>query len=370
MIDLFRPYVNAQAQHNVAHTLTYREQDGRLYIGEGPRVAEFEREFAALTGVSRVLALNSCTSAIDLALHLCGVGPGDDVITTPMTCSATNTHIVLRGARPVWADVDPITGLIDPECVRRQLTPRTRAVIAVDWAGRRCDYERLRYVLRDACFDDVPIIQDAAHSLTAGLGGDYVCFSFQAIKHLTTGDGGALITPHHCHERARLLRWYGLDRTQGESFRCSQNIGEAGFKYHMNDIAASMGLGNLPDVPKIVARHRENAAYYHQALAGCPGVTLPPPDDSSAWWLYTLLTDGRDELIERLASKGIESSPVHTRNDKHSAFNFPNGPLPGVDAFASRELAIPTGWWVTNQERERIADAVVAWAGSRSGALV
>ena len=365
MIDLFRPYMSDRARANALDVLT-PSPDGRLFIGEGERVAEFERRFAAFVAAPRpVLALNSCTSAIDLALHLCGVGPGDEVITTPMTCSATNTHIVLRGAVPVWADVDPITGLIDPSDVARKVTADTAAIIAVDWAGRACDYAALRSIS-----DSVPVIQDAAHSLGGAVGGDYVCWSFQAIKHLTTGDGGALLAPEWDYDRARLLRWYGLDRTQGESFRCSQNIREVGFKYHMNDIAAAIGLGNLLDMPTILDRHRSNAELYHGLLAGTPGVTLPPHDPRASWWLYTVLTDDRDSLMAYLAARGVASSPVHTRNDKHAAFHYPRGPLPGVDAFAARELAIPVGWWLSADDIRTVAGHVREWAMAQRMAAV
>jgi len=363
VIDLFRPYVDERARVLVDATLRANEL-GRTYIGEGPRVAEFEAAFAReieLRGAP-ILALNSCTSAIDLALHLCGVGPGDEVITTPMTCSATNTHIVLRGATPVWADVDPITGLIDPMDVDDKTTEKTKAIIAVDWAGRRCNYEALKDIWQyQNPVNRIPIIQDAAHTPFAS-GGDYTCDSFQAIKALTTGDGGALLVPPGQYERARLLRWYGLDRTQGESFRCSQNIQSAGFKYHMNDISASIGLGNLPELKRIVQAHRDNAAYYHRNLDGLSGVTVPPSDPDSAWWLYTLLVDDRDSFIAHMAQAGIECSPVHSRNDRHDAFHFPNGPLPGVDSFAAHEVAIPVGWWLGIWERATIVSQVHSWA--------
>src|SRR3990172_2870121 len=136
MIDLFRPLMNWKAADMVADTLSYKE--GKCYIGEGPRVADFEQRFARMVGVNKVLATNSGTSAIDLALHLCDVGPDDEVITTPMTCSATNGQIITRGAIPIWADVDPYTGLIEPNDVARKITRGTKAIIGVDWGGKLC----------------------------------------------------------------------------------------------------------------------------------------------------------------------------------------------------------------------------------------
>lgn len=367
MIDLFRPFMAPEAAAMVAKTLT-PDTESRLYVGEGPRVQEFEQAFGQLVGFSspNPLALNSCTAALDLALHLIGVSRGDEVITSPMTCTATNGVIVNRGAKLVWADVDPATGLIDPKDVERKVTKRTKAIMAVDWAGRSCDYHYLRNVA-NALPPRMPVIQDAAHNLLVDPNnhGDYVAWSFQAIKHLTTGDGGALVVPTGQYARAKLLRWYGLDRESSADFRCAQNITEAGYKYHMNDIAASIGLANLPYARRIVSQHRANAAWYGLALRGAPGLTLPPSGDGGSWWLYTVLVDNRDSFIAYLAERGVMASPVHRRNDVHSAFYFPNGPLPGVDVFASREVAIPVGWWVTDKDREHVAAAVLEWAHSR-----
>lgn len=343
MIPLFKVFMAPEAALNVASVLASG------YIGQGPQVEVFEVELAHLLGTD-VLTTNSCTSAIDLALHLIGIRAGDEVITTPVTCTATNSPIVNRGATPVWADVDPLTGLIDPADVARKVTRHTKAIMAVDWGGALCDYTALRR-------HGIPIIQDAAHSLTAGVGGDYVCYSFQAIKHLTTGDGGALITPPDQMERARLLRWYGLDRRSKADFRCEQNIIEVGYKYHMNDIAAAIGLANLPHMEHVIADHRRNTVFYDRAF----NRQSPRP---SACWLYTLLVDDRPGFISYMADCGIQCSPVHARNDHHSAFYFPISDLLGVDYFASRNVAIPVGWWLSDSDRRAVVNAVQAWGGA------
>jgi dTDP-4-amino-4,6-dideoxygalactose transaminase len=377
-VPLFKVFMDPTAGYHVTETL----KSG--YIGQGNQVETFERAFGDLIGAPEPpLSVNSCTSALDLALHLCGVGPGDEVISTPMTCTATNTGIVNRGARVVWADVDPVTGLIDPEDVGRKVTKQTVAVIGVDWAGRVAEYPAIRRSI-GAAAPEVPTIQDAAHSLLAEpndfcaqfvpWGGDYICWSFQAIKHLTTGDGGALLTPHGTYldpmgnamERARLLRWYGFDRRSSKSFRCEQDIEETGFKYHLNDIAATIGLANIRHMPRIVGQHRANAAYYHEALKHLEPITLPPPDPGSAWWLYCILTPERDAFIEFAKERGVEASPVHSRNDRMTAFRRacanPDTPLPGVDYFASHEVAVPVGWWLTDDDRAHVAGVVHAWA--------
>lgn len=352
-VPLFRVAMHPDAGARVAETLASG------YVGEGKKVAEFEAAFGQLAGAPGVLAVNSCTAAIDLALHLCGVNIGSEVITTAMTCTATNGPIVNRGGTPIWADVDPITGLIDPQDVARKVTPRTKAVIAVDWGGRPCDYDALRRAA-----PGIPIIQDAAHRLYASNpGGDYVCFSHGPIKHLTCGGyGGSLLTPSSQRERARLLRWHGLDRESKADFRCDQDIHEAGYRYHLTDDLATVGLANLELATANVREAVRNADYYNHALRDLPGITLQPMCWESDAWLYTLLADDRDGLMAALADEGIASSPVHARNDKHPAFNFPNGPLPGLDSFSAHELAIPVGWWVTPEARERIASTISAFA--------
>jgi len=363
VVDLFRPFMSDEARKLSNECLT-PDQDGRLMVGEGPRAQEFEKAFGSFVGLEtpRPLLTNSCTSALDLACHLIGIEDAE-VISTPITCTATNGVLVNRKATIVWADVDPITGLISPDDVARKITRHTKAIMAVDWGGRSCDYKALRS-------HGLPVIQDAAHNILVDPSnhGDYVAWSFQAIKHLTTVDGGALLVPGGQHERARLLRWYGLDRESGSSYRCSQNIQEAGFKYHMSDATASLGLGNLPYVRQNVATQRWHAQWLSHALRLHPIVTLPPDDPKGSWWLYTVLVEDRDDFMAYLAEQGIDSSPVHARNDTHAAFHYPNGPLPGVDSFAAREVAIPIGWWLSQQDLEKIAGSI--WAYSRERVAV
>jgi dTDP-4-amino-4,6-dideoxygalactose transaminase len=378
LIDLFRPYMAPEARDAVAEVLTPDDQ-GRVYCGQGPKVDAFERALKReLDGEREILTLNSCTSALDLALHLCHLEAGYAVISTPMTCSATNSPVITKGGEVAWADVDPLTGLIDPESVGRILEREDpgiiKAVIAVDWAGRMPDYNRLREVCRPF---GVPIIEDAAHAPLATfngryqtrVGGDYIAWSFQAIKHLTTGDGGALQCPdRETTERARLLRWYGLDRRSKADFRCEQDITEVGFKSHMNDLNAAIGLANLPHLGDIVHKHRGHARFYDKVLGDLPPerVTLPPPDPGSSYWLYTLLVDDRDSFQTYLLDKGIATSQVHRRNDHHTAFQAAEHPAsdarPGLDAFAAKQVSIPVGWWLTAEDLGDIAEAVREWA--------
>jgi dTDP-4-amino-4,6-dideoxygalactose transaminase len=358
MIPLFKVFMHSQAIENAKEVLASG------YIGQGPKVEEFEKQLSAYMSGAEVLTVNSCTSALDLALHLCGVGPGDHVVTTPQTCTATNTMIVNRGAHPIWADIDPSTGNIDAEDVKHRITPKTKAIMAVDWGGRSCDYGTLKSY-------GLPVIEDAAHATgttrggihVARSGGDYVCFSFQAIKHLTTGDGGGLIVPSDQIGRARLLRWYGLDRRTKASFRCEQNIEECGYKYHMNDIAAAIGIGNMIDLPTIVSQHNEHARRYCDALGGIPGLRVPAYDAESSWWIYSLLVPDPRAFMARMGAQGIDTSPVHARNDTHDAFARAScvspRPLPGVDEFTAGHVAIPVGWWLTDAELQHVITSTI-----------
>jgi dTDP-4-amino-4,6-dideoxygalactose transaminase len=336
------------------------------YIGEGPRVVEFEQALSDfLLCEPQILCTNSCTSALDLAYHLIGLGEGDEVISTPMTCLATNMPLALRKCKIVWADVDPRMGNISPESVQRLVTPQTRAIVATDWAGRPCDYDALRAVA-----PLVPIVEDAAHAFGARYmndpiamsGGDYVAWSFQAIKHLTTGDGGALKVPAYQYERARLLRWYGLDRDDSTAMRCLQQASEPGFKYQMNDIAASIGLANLPLALKLLGQRRDNAAYYSRHL---PASMVAPYDPGASYWIYTILVDDPQSFEQEMAEQGIQVSQVHTRNDMQDCLPAAKYPLPGLDMFSSHMVSIPVGWWLYASDLDDVVKATLAVTGKR-----
>ena len=368
MIPLFKVAMAPEALRLVNDTL----YSG--YIGEGPRVAELEQALADVLGAP-VLCTNSCTSALDMAYHLIGLGEGDEVISTPMTCLATNMPLALRRCKIVWADVDPRTGNIAPESVASLVTPHTKAIVCADWAGRQCDYEALRIAGKG-----IPIVEDAAHAFgamyeniyhkslpVAVFSGTYICWSFQAIKHLTTGDGGALKVPDRQRGRARLLRWYGLDRNDSTAMRCLQQASEPGFKYQMNDIAATIGLANLSLALEHVEQQRANARYYNEHL---PEGLTAPYDPGAAYWLYTILVDDPADFERKMAEQGVQTSQVHTRNDRQNCLPTSDRPLPGLDEFSSHMISIPVGWWLSKQDLGDIVYAVSKTLRSKSRAAV
>jgi dTDP-4-amino-4,6-dideoxygalactose transaminase len=326
------------------------------YIGQGPKVDLFEDILQInLNSLVKPVTVNSCTSALDLALELIDVGPGDEVISIPLSCFATQIGIIHRKAKIIWADIDPLTGLIDPLDVSKKITEKTKAIIGVNWAGRICDYADLKK-------HGIPVIEDAAHNwgrLSPVERGDYIAYSFQAIKFLTTGDGGCLITPPDKEHDARLLRWYGLDRTKGESFRCTQNIKRAGFKYHMNDINAVIGLANIPEANESVMLHKMNAYTLVNELSGLDWLKSPAFDLNCDYWLYTVLVDNVDEFSIYLSNNGIASSPVHFRNDKYDVTShFEGDRLAGVDTFSKKQLSIPVGWWLSEKDLDHIIKTI------------
>lgn len=334
------------------------------YISQGPIVEEFENELKSFLQNPYVLTVNSGTSALTLALRLAGVGPGDEVISTPMTCSATNMAIMATGAKIVWADVYPHSGNIDPESVMRQVTKKTKAVMTVDWGGLPCNYE----MLREAA-PDITIIEDAAHAFGAeyrnvkiGSVADFTAFSFQAIKHLTTVDGGAVACrSREAYLRGKKLRWFGIDRDAGGSMRHTQDIPEWGYKFHMNDINASIGLSNMAIIDDVLLRHRNIAKYYNGELKQTI-VCLPPTSGKvSSWWLYTMLlpdTGAVERFQAEMTRNGIETGKVHQRNDQLTCFSDVSGDnLPGVKSFYDRMICIPINARMTDTEVEFVASA-------------
>lgn len=356
MINMFKVYMSPKACDYVNKVMTSG------HIAQGPWVDRFEYEVGEYLERS-VLTVNSGTAALDLALHLAGVGPRDEVISTPQTCTASNSVIVNRGATIVWADINKYTGLLEPYSVMNRLTTKTKAIMAVDWSGALCDYGALK--------TGIPVIEDAAHAFgpfPRYARGEYICWSLQAIKHLTTGDGGLIHVPEHQQERARKLRWFGLDRRSSASFRCAQNIKESGYKYHMNDIAATMGCANLDDMPTVTGLYKKNAEYYHDHLPNSERIRLPRATHAgSAWWLYTLLVDDRPSFETFMKSRDIEVSQVHARNDRHDAFirgSVSRGDLPGLEYFSEHQISIPVHWGLSESDRDQIIQAVTDWVAT------
>jgi len=340
------------------------------FIGQGPVVENFESALCNFFENPYVLSLNAGTSAIQLALRLSNVGFGDEVITTPMTCTATNMPILAAGAKIVWADIDPLTGLIDPKSIEQKITDKTKAIIMVHFGGIPCNIDQINKIAKER---DIKVIEDAAHALGAtykdkkiGNHSDFVIFSLQAIKHISTIDGGLLLCKKESdYRRGKLLRWFGIDREKPrQDFRCEDNIEEYGYKFHMNDISAIIGIEQLKYIDQLLSKHIGNQLYYDKMLEGIKGVKLIPKDESviSASWIYTLHIKKRDLFIKWMDENNVMTSRVHERNDIHSAFFSSQTNLPGVDKFNASQVSIPCGWWINDSDREYIVEKIIEFS--------
>ena len=335
------------------------------FVSEGKYSDDFEAEFGAYIGNANCSLVNTGTSALTLAYKLCDVNPGDEVIVTPMTCMATNVPALLFGAKLVWADIDPTTGNIDPEDLRRKITAKTKAICAVHWAGQPFDIDAVNSIAKES---GVKVIEDAAHAMGATYNGikignhsDFTMFSFQAIKHMTTVDGGALMAKStEDVEKARLLRWYGLDRKYTQrtgKTKWEQDISDVGFKFHMNNLNALIGLEQLKHVDRLTTAHINNGNRYDSEINNPKITKLSRPKNSqSSHWIYSILTQDREDFKNYLHENGVASDVVHVRNDQYSIFKdfAPETPLKGCDEFCSTIINIPVGWWLTEADKDKI----------------
>jgi len=340
------------------------------WIGQGPKVKEFEEALSEKFNNPFVLSLSAGTHGLSLALKMAMVSEDDEVICTPLTCTATNMPVLHTRAKIVWADIkDDIN--INPDSIKEKLTEKTKAVVFVHWGGYPADVLEIQKNAVVEYNPNIFIIEDAAHTYgslykDSIIGdckySDFTMISFQAIKHLTCVDGGVLFTNNDImYERGKLLRWYGIDRdTPRTDFRCEEDIKEAGDKWHMNDVCATIGLANMDLASKNVGVARKNAAYYDDELKDFDGITLTQIADDriSSYWLYTILVEDRTEFAIAMSQKGISVSRVHERNDKHSCFKQFQCDLPNLEKVMKKYICIPVGWWVTKEDREYIVQSI------------
>jgi perosamine synthetase len=337
------------------------------HVGDGEQVIQFEEELARNLGISHPVAVNSCTSALHLALVIAGAGPGDEVILPAQTFIGSAFTILMCGAKPVFSDIQPNTGNMDPASLRRQITPRTKAVMPVHWGGYPCDMDEINGV---AAEHDLAVVEDAAHALGATYHGHpigavsrFTAFSFGNIKYLTTGDGGVLccLSDEDCHQ-ARCKRWFGVDRERERREGSSVSLDSIGFKYHMNNLTASVGLGNLPDVHGNLKRQRAIAQTYRERLQNVPGLTHFEcrSDREGAYWLFSILVEQRDSFIRALADRGVPAQIVERRIDGNQVFGGFRDDLTGQAFFEPRQVSLPVNAALTDEEVEQVIAAVRA----------
>lgn len=371
MIPLFKVHMNPLAKEEVAKVL----DSG--FIGQGEVSKEFENKLKDYFKIDYLAVTNSATSAEHLALHMLkkyGVQDGDEVLSTPLTCTASNWPTLHNNLKIKWVDIDPKNLNMDLNDLERKITPKTKVIMLVHWSGIPVNLDRVNQIVEKTyqTFGFRPfVIQDCAHAfgtLYRGklIGSTGICtFSFQAIKHITTGDGGMLTCPgwDDFYKRAKLLRWYGIDRedTKRQDFRCEGDILEAGYKFNSNDIAAAIGLANLKDADMLVRKHKDNAAFYDKALgkhSGALTLLTRDPLDDPAFWIYSMLVEDRADFMRAMADRGVMTSQVHERNDKHTCVKEFKTFLPNLESVIGRLVHIPVHHGITEEQRSYIVSAV------------
>ncbi len=340
-IVLFHPYVPKSAIEAVKKTLKSR------WIGQGPKVAEFEKLWEEkISSPHKAIAVGSGTDALHLAYILAGIGDGDEVIAPVFTCTATNIPLLYQGAKIIFADIKKDNLNIDPEDIKRKITSKTKAIVVTHYGGFPCDMDEIQAI---ADKYKIPVIEDAsqAHGTVykdrkIGSISDFTCFSFQAIKLITTADGGILtIKNSELENKAKRIRWFGIDRDAKLENRQDNDVTEVGYKYQMTDVAASMGIEALKEFDKTLEHHQKLADTYKKELAGMSEVKyIGGPS------ICTILTEKREEIKEKLAEEGIESGEVHYRNDRYSLFGGRVDNCPNMNALESKYLVLPQHYYL------------------------
>jgi perosamine synthetase len=359
-IVLFRPNVPASALSRIAEVLESR------WIGQGPKVEEFERSFEKkFNQTATAVSCGSGTDALHLAYLLSGIKPGDEVLCPVFTCTATNLPALYIGATPVFVDVDPQTLNINISDLESKITTKSKAIVFVDYGGQPANLSALLEISRKY---GLPLIEDAAHALGAtynsepiGSISDYTIFSFQAIKHITTGDGGMLMIRDSAKvEEAKRLRWFGIDRQLKFNGIWENDITEVGYKYQMNDISAAMGLAALEEFDQTIALRRELFSTYVMNLQGLDLVQIvgSPFNGEHGSWLFTILVPDALSLRDFLFEHQIESGQVHFRNDRYTVFGGRNEKLIHMNEIEEKYLVLPLHTHMTTTDVKRICSSI------------
>lgn len=356
------------------------------WLGTGPRTKEFEAEIAKYTGAKHAIAVSSCTAALHLSLIALDIGPGDEVITTPMTFAATANSIVHTGATPVFVDCERDTLNIDPARIEAAITERTKAILPVHFAGRALAMDELNALAKK---NNLRLIEDAAHALetrykgrTIGqMGGDTACLSFYVTKNITTAEGGMLLTnDDDVARRARVLSLHGLSADAWSRYSDAApkhyEVVVPGYKYNLTDLASSIGLVQLKNIEQWLLRRDELWDRFNEAFADLPIITPAPvePETRHARHLYTLLVtddapvdrDGfRTGLHGEGVGSGIHYAPLHRHPYYRDRFGYTDEQFPNAAFVGSRTLSLPLSPKVTDEQADRIIAAVRKVAGAK-----
>ena len=346
-VSLFYPYISKNSFKSIKKVLSSR------WVGQGPLVDKFEDKFSKqFCGNLPAVAVGSGTDALHLAYILAEIKEGDEVICPVFTCTATNIPLLYIKANIKFADIDEKDLNISVDHVEKLITKKTKAIVFVNYGGLLCDLERLQKIAKK---NKIILIQDAAQSLGAKYNNkditkfaDFTIFSFQAIKHITSGDGGVLsLRNKTLAKKARIIRWFGIDRPKKQGGTWENDIVDIGYKYQMTDIGAALLLDSMKEFNKIKKIRNNIHDLYVNKLSKTPHLRClknSNPKINPVIWLTTILTDFKDHLQKKLRSKLIETNQVHFRNDRYSIFKkfCKNKKFPNMDKIENKYLVIPT----------------------------
>lgn len=361
LIPLFYPHIPERAGEMVQEVLSTR------WVGQAHRVDAFEKEFGILHGFDYCVAVNSGTAALHLACILADIKPGDEVLTPVLTCTATNMPLLWMGAKIVFVDVRADDLNMNMKDALRKVTDKTKAIVTVDFGGNPCDYDHLNSGLRKMGRGDIKVIRDGAQMVggfTKSTDADYSCFSFQAIKNITTGDGGMLcVRDEETAEKARRLRWFGIDRKkkakagwqawQGRAV--TTPVSEVGYKYQMNDIAAAIGLAGLQELNSVIRHRRLLVEAYDKNLRGLAPLVWR---EGAAYWLMQVLVEERDKFAAHLLKNGVETNVTHIRNDIFEVFGGKRQDLPTMNALEAHYICLPLNTKVSGEDVMYICEII------------
>lgn len=365
MIPLFKPHMDQQEIDAVAEVI----RSG--WIGLGPKTREFEEQFAKYIGVKHAIALNSCTAALHLALALYDFPKGSEVITSPITFVSTAFAPLYNGLTPVFADIQEQTLNIDPNDIRKKITPKTKAIIPVHYGGHPCDLKEIQEIAEQ---HHLVVIEDAAHACGSAYWGKNIgasenlaCFSFAAIKNLSTGDGGMITTNDDTfNEHLRKLRWTGISsstfaRASQDHYKWDYGVDELGYKFHMTDISAAIGLVQLRKLEQSNARRNEIFRQYNHGLADLSWLQIPihKPGIRSSCHNYTMKIDAdREALIQHLSQQGISAGVHYKPLYLHKVFSNIQADCPAADRLWPRLLTLPMYPGMTDGDVQQVIAAV------------
>jgi len=345
------------------------------WLTMGPVTLDFERLLAQYMETKHAVVVSSCTAALHLSLIALGIREGDEVITVPFTFAATGNVIINSGAKPVFVDIDRKTYNIDPQKIEEAITPRTKAVIPVHYAGQPCDMKAITEISRT---HNLFVIEDAAHAIGAkyenrniGSFSEATCFSFYATKNITTGDGGAILTnDDNLADRLRILRLHGISEDAWKRYSAEGSwyytIEDFGWKYNLTDIQSALGIAQLKKLDRFIEMRRKYARIYNEELSNIRGVITPyeKPEVKHAYHLYPILLEKHDRgrFVEQMYQQGIGCSvhfiPLHLHSCYQKRFGFKKGDFPNTEWVYEREVSLPLYPMMTEEDIYRVIKAV------------